>query len=103
MFRWVNGQTERLSTRRTKDLLDKSPQLDLAPVLVVRACRGDPRGVGVVRRADDEQAIDDLALRLEAPAHVELTEAGQTVRPAAVLRPALAHFPRRWREVGRSR
>ena len=33
---------------------------------------------------------------------VELAEAGQTVRPAAVLGPALFQVAGRWREVGRS-
>ena len=61
----------------------------------MRARRGEPRGVGVVRRPDNEQAIDDVARRLEMAFHVELTDTGQTVRPASVLGPAF--FKVSWR------
>src|SRR6202030_2280018 len=52
---------------------------------------------------DDEQAIDDVARRLEMATQVELAEASQTVRPAPVLGAALFEVARRWCEILRPR
>jgi len=64
----------------------------------VRARRGDPRGVGVVRRPDDEQTINDVARRLETAFDIELAQPGKTVRPTAVLGPTLVELVRRRRD-----
>src|SRR5260221_4553252 len=89
--------------RRKHDSLDEPPYLDVPPVLDVRARRGDPRGVGVVRRPDDEQAIDDIAWRLEMAFHIQLTDTGQTVRPSRVLGSAIFKVALPWCEIGRAR